>query len=200
MALSRIGFDRSAIAALFQQGLSSHKDLLSKDYEQINAVEAQIGKMRDSTAVLPATSVELLIALRYYLQHMAMRGEHRELDVLLVKFCENQNVRLKYTGHYAEHKSRQKGPAVPAYAPRSVSVTASGWPQFDDGFRNMLRGKLNSELGAPLSYVIRTPEFEEFTTEDRLADYPSLLSDMERTIELKGAMFEAENRHGFPFF
>ena len=104
-----------------------------------------------------------------------------------------------YTGHYAEHKSRQKGPAVPAYAPRSVSITASGWPQFDDGFRNMLRGKLNSELGAPLSYVIRTPEFEEVTNEDRLAGYPSLLSDMERTIELKGAMFEADNRLVFLF-
>ena len=63
MALSRIGFDRSAIAALFQQGLSSHKDLLSKDYEQINAVVTQIGKDKDRLAVLPATSVEFLIAL-----------------------------------------------------------------------------------------------------------------------------------------
>ena len=30
-ALSKLGFDRFAITALFQQGLSSHNDLLSKD-------------------------------------------------------------------------------------------------------------------------------------------------------------------------
>ena len=121
-------------------------------------------------AVLPATSIELLIALRYYLQHMVMRGKHRSLAVLLGIFCDNADIRSKYTGHYAEHKSRQKGPFVPSYVHKPVSVTAAGWPEFDEWFRNMLRGILNAKLGAPLTYVIRPPGSPADTPAEHLVD------------------------------